>query len=142
QIAGQVMRRWRMSNEEREQTVWLVEHQNALDGAASRPWSEVQPALAHHWGLELVEMHVARVSAGLVAEIAASSADVLFARSKLSLPPEVLNPPPLVTGDDLIRRGMRPGKQFATLLQAARDAQLNGRISTQDEAFALVEKLR
>lgn len=141
-VAGQVLRRWRMSNEEREQTVWLVEHQHALDGAAHRAWSQVQPALAHRWGLELVEMHEARVSAGLVADLAQSAADVLFARVKLALPSEVLNPPPLVTGDDFIRRGMRPGKEFATLLQAARDAQLDGQISTRDEAFALVEKLR
>ncbi|MGC3970747.1 MAG: hypothetical protein QM775_26460 [Pirellulales bacterium] len=58
------------------------------------------------------------------------------------MPPEVLNPPPLITGDDLIRRGMRPGKQFAALLQAARDAQLDGRITSRDEAFALVERLQ
>lgn len=141
-IAAHVLRRWRMSNEEREQTVWLIENQHALDGAAGRPWSQVQPALAHRWGLDLVEMLEARVSAGLVADLTASTADVLFARTKLSLPPDVLNPPPLVTGDDLIRRGMRPGKQFASLLQAARDAQLDGRISTQDEAFALVDKLQ
>jgi tRNA nucleotidyltransferase/poly(A) polymerase len=141
-IASHVLRRWRMSNEEREQTVWLIESRHLLDGAAGRPWSKVQPALANRWGLELVEMLEARVSAGLVGDHTASTADVLFARTKLALSPDVLNPPPLVTGDDLIRRGMRPGKQFATFLQAARDAQLNGRISTQDEAFALVEKLR
>jgi poly(A) polymerase len=56
-------------------------------------------------------------------------------------PPEKLDPPPLVTGDDLIARGMQPGKRFREILDAVREAQLNDEIATQDEALRLVDRL-
>ena len=50
-----------------------------------------------------------------------------------------LNPPPLLTGDDLIAHGVPRGKEYHTLLEAVRDAQLNKTISTRTEALALVD---
>lgn len=47
-------------------------------------------------------------------------------------------PPRLVTGDDLIALGYRPGPAFATILEAVEDAQLEGTVRTRDEALALV----
>jgi len=52
-----------------------------------------------------------------------------------------LSPPALVTGDDLIRAGLRPGREFGSWLDAAYDAQLEGRVSTPAEALALVRGL-
>ena len=40
---------------------------------------------------------------------------------------------PLITGDDLIRQGLKPGRAFAALLQKAFAAQLDGKISTKQE---------
>ena len=57
-------------------------------------------------------------------------------------PRDVLNPPPLLTGHDLIRRGHEPGPHFKVWLDAVREAQLDGTISTFEEALALVERLR
>jgi putative nucleotidyltransferase with HDIG domain len=62
-----------------------------------------------------------------------------FVREKLeALPAEHLRPPRLLTGDDLIRAGYVPGPAFQRMLEAAEDAQLEGRISTPEEALALV----
>ncbi len=52
-----------------------------------------------------------------------------------------LNPPPLVTGEDLKRLGLRPGKIFKDLLEAVRNAQLDGTITTKLQAEALVREL-
>ena len=60
----------------------------------------------------------------------------------LSLPPEELNPPPLLTGDDLVAHGVPRGKQYVALLEAVRDAQLEKQIHTKAEALALVDRLR
>lgn len=49
---------------------------------------------------------------------------------------------PLIDGDELIRMGLRPGPAFKKLLDAIYDAQLEGRLSTVDEAIAMVNKLR
>jgi hypothetical protein len=60
----------------------------------------------------------------------------------VKMPPEQLNPAPLVTGDDLIAHGVPRGKQYQRLLEAVRDAQLEKRILTKQEALALVDELQ
>jgi poly(A) polymerase len=51
---------------------------------------------------------------------------------------EGVRPQLLVTGEDLIRAGYRPGPRFKEMLVAAEDAQLEGRIATKDEGMAWV----
>jgi poly(A) polymerase len=68
--------------------------------------------------------------------------DVEHCRRLLEQPIEQLNPPPLLTGDDLIAHGLRPGAAFPPLLDQVRDAQLLGEINTRNEALALVDRLR
>lgn len=52
-----------------------------------------------------------------------------------------LAPKPLIGGDVLIGAGMQPGPKFALLLDRIYDAQLEGRISTPDEALQLAFEL-
>jgi poly(A) polymerase len=62
-----------------------------------------------------------------------------FVKRKFAeVPPEVLKPAPLVTGDDLIAAGYTPGPAFAQMLAALEDAQLEGRIATREEGVALL----
>jgi poly(A) polymerase len=62
-----------------------------------------------------------------------------FARDKFhALPAEQIQPTPLITGADLIAAGYQPGPQFKELLTAMEDAQLDGSISTKEEAMELV----
>jgi poly(A) polymerase len=56
-------------------------------------------------------------------------------RKQLEVPPEELKPKPLITGDDLIAQGMKPGPIFGKLLHEIEDAQLEGRITTREEAL-------
>jgi len=46
-----------------------------------------------------------------------------------------LAPPPLITGDDLAGLGMPPGPSYRTTLEAAYDAQLEGRITDRESAL-------
>lgn len=50
-------------------------------------------------------------------------------------------PSPLLQGRHLIALGMKPGPAFKTYLDAAYEAQLDGTITTTQEAIALAEKL-
>ena len=64
-------------------------------------------------------------------------------REKLqSLPPEQIRPQLLINGDDLIQAGYQPGPQFKEWLTAVEDAQLEGTISTREEALELVKSLK
>src|SRR4029077_7933963 len=50
---------------------------------------------------------------------------------------EHLQPAPLLTGADLIGMGYEPGPQFSRILAVLEDAQLEGRIRSQEEAMDL-----
>ena len=51
-------------------------------------------------------------------------------------PPEQVRPERLLRGDDLLAMGYAPGPQFAQILRAVEDAQLDGQITTREEARA------
>ncbi len=46
---------------------------------------------------------------------------------------------PLITGDDLIQRGLKPGRAFSDLLWSAFAAQLDGKVSTTQEIYQLLD---
>jgi tRNA nucleotidyltransferase (CCA-adding enzyme) len=50
-------------------------------------------------------------------------------------------PEPILKGRHLVELGMSPGKEFGPILEAAYEAQLEGRISDLDGALKLVEEL-
>src|SRR5579862_5131387 len=53
-------------------------------------------------------------------------------------PPEQVRPPRLITGDDLMEMGFRPGPLFKQILHAVEEAQLDGRLHGHDEAVEFV----
>jgi poly(A) polymerase len=64
-----------------------------------------------------------------------------FCRDQLQrLAAEDLNPPRLLNGNDLIALGFIPGKIIGQILQALENEQLEGRISTQEDAKKYVQK--
>ncbi len=52
---------------------------------------------------------------------------------------EPLIPKPLITGKDLINLGMKPGPEFKDILTAIQTEQLEGKISSRDEAMEYVK---
>lgn len=129
-------RRWRLSNQVMERAAWLVDHHQTLHQAADQPWSKLQPILIHPGAEELLALWEAKASLGW-----AAAEDVQFCRQKLALPPEVLNPPPLITGDDLIRLGIPQGPIYKKILDQVRAAQLDGQIQSADQALQLADKI-
>ena len=64
-----------------------------------------------------------------------------FVRERYAATPEeAVRPAPLITGRELIAAGYTPGPAFKEVLQALEDAQLDGSITTQEEALALARK--
>ena len=52
---------------------------------------------------------------------------------------EPLIPPPLVTGHDLMALGWKPGPHFGPILEAVQTAQLEGTLTTTEEAIAWIK---
>jgi poly(A) polymerase len=136
QMAVGVCLRWRLSNDEQERVVWLVRHQDALVSARALPWPRLQRLLIANGIEELLHLTTAlAIARGDTLE------EVLHCRAILAQPRGEWDPPPLVTGDDLIAHGLRPGKRFKSLLDQVRDAQLEREIATRSQALALVDRL-
>jgi tRNA nucleotidyltransferase/poly(A) polymerase len=63
-----------------------------------------------------------------------------FAKDRLQqLSPEEIRPPALISGDDLIELGFRPGPAFKEMLKAVEDAQLDNTLRSREEALKWVE---
>jgi poly(A) polymerase len=136
--AEAVALRLRLSNVETARVCWLVENQRAMHDAPTMRASQLKPLLAHEGSADLLALHRAlAVAAG------APVAHVEFCEAVLrDTPPGELNPPPVLTGADLIALGLKPGPEFKRLLDAVREAQLDGRAASKEQALALVRELR
>jgi poly(A) polymerase len=136
-IATEICLRLKLSNEERERVEWLVEkHQYLADARQMRP-AKLKPVLIHPGIEELLRLHEADALASGHGLDHVTYCRQLLAESA----PGDLNPPPLLTGDDLKQHGLTPGPQFKRLLDAVREAQLDGTITTKEQALALVDEL-
>ena len=52
---------------------------------------------------------------------------------------EPLIPPPLITGQDLIALGLTPGPRFKQILEAVQSRQLEGTLTSRDDALAWIK---
>ena len=130
-------RRLRLSNDEIDRTAWLTEHHNALVKAQSAPPSLLKTLFRHPGIEELLTLHVADAQAENQ-----STDHVDFCREWLSKwDDNDLNPPYLLTGDDFKKNGMKPGPMFKQLLESVRTAQLDGTITTTEEAWDMVKEM-
>ncbi len=133
QMTWQVCRRLRLSNDETERICWLVERHLYFKDAPNMKESTLKRLFAEPGFEQLAELH---------------RADALGSWGRLdgyeyvmdrwrNMPPEVAQPPPLITGDDLIEMGYEPGPLFGKVLDRVREAQLDGLISTAEQAREL-----
>jgi poly(A) polymerase len=137
QMAEKIADRLRLSVAEKTRLAWLVEKHQYLADAPTMRSSKLKPILVHPGIRELLELHRADAVAS-----GRTLAHVEFCEQMLrDTPPEELNPSTVVTGDDLIALGLKPGPDFKRLLDAVHEAQLEGEVRTKEEGLKLVEKL-
>jgi len=135
-MAEAICRRLRFSNDDIEQILSLVENHMRFAEVKKMRESTLKRFLRRPRFEEQLELH--RM------DCRASHGDLSlyeFVREKLAMTPaEQIRPAPLITGDDLISEGYLPGPRFKEILAACEDAQLEGRVSTRDEAMEFVRK--
>jgi poly(A) polymerase len=136
-MAEEICRRFRLSNEDTEQVLSLVANHMRFADVTRMKESTLKRFFRLPRFEEQLELH--RL------DCLSSHRDLSlyeFAKEKFhALPAEQIRPAPLITGDDLIAAGYPPGPLFKELLTAVEDAQLDGSISTKEEAMALVKSL-
>jgi len=125
-----------LSNEQREQTAWLVEHQADLDQPQKVPLSALKRLMAHPAFESLCQLAVARADE----KEAAARASALEQRLA-TIAPEDVKPPPLVGGDDLLARGVPQGPVYREILDALYTQQLDEKLRSRDQALAALEQM-
>jgi len=130
QIAGEICKRLKFSNEDTQQVQALVaNHMKFKDAAQMRKSTLKRFVRLPHFD-EHLELHRldCRASHGRL------DAYRLVKDFLRTTPPEQVRPARLLTGDDLSEMGYAPGPVFQRILGAVEDAQLEGALSSKDQA--------
>jgi poly(A) polymerase len=136
-VARTILARLRFSNEDTEQILALVKHHMQFGDVMQMKQSTLKRFLR----LPKFEEHLALHRADCLSSHGKLEM-YAFARQHLEeLGEEQIRPPLLLTGDDLIAAGYKPGPRFRAMLDAAEDAQLEGLVRTKEEALRLVRGL-
>ena len=136
-IARDILTRLRFSNADIEQVVALVANHMRFSHVHQMRESTLKRMLRMDRFDEHLELHRLDCASSHGNLENYSLAKTRFEES----PAEVLRPPRLVTGDDLIQAGYTPGPDFSRMLEAVEDAQLEGRVQTKDQALDLTRSL-
>ncbi len=135
-IAEGVCRRLKLSNHETERVCWLVRrHMYFMDAPRMRE-STLKRLFAEPGFEQLAELH----RADALASWGNLDNYSYVMERRRTMPPEVAQPPRLVTGDDLLAMGYPPGPLFSQVLEAVREAQLEGEVTEREEALALARQ--
>jgi poly(A) polymerase len=132
-IAAEVCRRFRFSNDETRLVLSLVEQHMRFMDAQRMKTSTLKRFLRQ----ENFDEHLALHRMDCMA--AHGKLDIYnFVRQQHeTMPEETMRPAPLITGRELIAAGYQPGPRFREVLAAIEDAQLDGAITTAEEALTL-----
>jgi poly(A) polymerase len=134
-MAEEICRRLRFSNEDTEQIAALIANHLRFKDVPQMKASTLKRFVRLDRFDEHLELHRLDCSSSH-----RNLENYEFVRRFLAeTPPEEVRPPRLLTGDDLKAMGFVPGPQFKEILDAIEESQLNGKISTRDDAFELVK---
>ncbi|HEY5253804.1 MAG TPA: CCA tRNA nucleotidyltransferase [Acidobacteriaceae bacterium] len=133
-MAEKICQRLRMSNSDTEQILALVaNHMRFADVEKMR-----DSTLKRFFRLDRFDEHLALHRMDCMASHRDLSLYQFALERYQTAAPEHIRPTPLITGDDLIALGYRPGPEFRTMLNMVEDAQLEGAINSREEALAVL----
>jgi poly(A) polymerase len=127
----------KLPNAERDRVVWLIGNRLALSEPSTLRESRLKRLLAAPGVGDLLALNRAELQAS-----GASTDAVDFCEDYVrNLPQGPINPPPFLTGKDLVAHGLKPGPDFARWLEQVRDAQLDRLIENRAEALAYLDRM-
>ncbi len=136
-MADKILQRLRFSNTDRRAIVEMVANHMTFKDVKAMRLSTLKRFLARPTFKEELVLHRADCQASH-----GKLGNILFLkrkRQKLSI--KEIRPPRLVTGNDLISFGLKPGPLFGQILKAIEEAQLEGHVQTRKEALVLARRL-
>jgi poly(A) polymerase len=135
-MAEEICKRLRFSNDETAQIVALVDNHMRFGHVTRMKESTLKKFLR----LPEFAEHLALHRADCLASHRNLSTYEFVRQKRAEIPEEKIRPSPLVTGDDLIEAGHKPGPKFREILTAVEDAQLEGRLPSREAALEFVHR--
>jgi poly(A) polymerase len=135
-IAEEICQRLRFSTDYAKQILSLVDNHMRFTHAMRMSES----TLKRFFRLPAFDDHLALHRADCLASHGNLMTYEFVRQKRAEIPPKEIRPAPLVTGDDLIAAGHRPGPRFREILNAVEDAQLEGRLASRDAALEFVHR--
>jgi poly(A) polymerase len=136
EISRKICRRFRLSRAEEERICWMVEKHMLFKDVEKMRKSTLKRFLSSEYFEELEKLYIA--------DKMASDKDLgaleYIHRKKQEFSQEELRPKPLIGGNDLIALGYKPGPIFKEILTRVYDAQLEGAITTKEDAIEYVKR--
>jgi len=130
-VAADACTALRCSNYTTDRVAWLNRQQHALDAPEALTLADLKLLMAHDGFEELMQL-----AAALHQVDGSDTRRVDDIRKRAAaIPANEVAPPPLVTGDDLIKAGLRPGPAFKDALFKVYYRQLQNEIADQDAAL-------
>jgi putative nucleotidyltransferase with HDIG domain len=135
-MGAKICQRFRFSNEETRQVVALIaNHMRFMDAQRMK-----ESTLKRFFRLDHFEEHLALHRMDCLAGSGYLEHWEFVRERWRSMPEKAVKPRPLITGRELIAAGYTPGARFREILDAAEDAQLEGTITTEEDALKLVRE--
>ncbi|MFH0940059.1 MAG: CCA tRNA nucleotidyltransferase [Planctomycetota bacterium] len=136
EMTARILARLKYSNAEIESVVDLVRQHMTFKDAPKMRSSTLKRFLRQSNFEEHLELHRS--------DCVASHGDLTtynFCREqRAKLSDEILRPPPLITGNDLIALSLTPGPDFKIILKEVEDRQLEGALQTKEAALDFVRQ--
>jgi len=136
EMTERVMERLRFSRADTERTVEAVRQHMVFKDVQNMRTAKLKRFMAREGFGDEMELHRVDCQSS---HGALDNYDFLKAKAE-EFANEPLIPPPLVTGHDLMGLGWKPGPHFGPVLEAVQTAQLEGTLTTTEEAIAWVKQ--
>ncbi|MEM7601349.1 MAG: HDIG domain-containing metalloprotein, partial [Verrucomicrobiota bacterium] len=136
EMTREILRRFKYSNEVVEATVGAVSVHMKFKDVSQMKKSTLKRFMAREHFPDELELH--RVDC-LGSNGKLENYEFLMEKER-EFASEPLIPPPLITGKDLIDRGLVPGPAFKEILRSAQDLQLEGTLISRESALSWLDE--
>jgi poly(A) polymerase len=136
EMTEEIMKRLRFSRAEIDATVEAVRQHMVFKDVPRMRLAKLKRFMARPTFADELELH--RVDCASSHRMMENYDFLLRKRDEFANEPII--PPPLVTGNDLIALGMKPGPKFGEILEAVETLQLEGALKTREEALDWVAR--
>jgi len=137
EMAEAVCSRLRLPRDETDRVCWLVKRHMYFKEAQRMKTSTLKRLFAEP-GFEHL---CALIKADALASWGVLDDYHYVLQRRQEMSEEEISPPPLISGRDLLAKGYKPGPALGKILAEVREQQLQGELTTREEALAAAERM-